>query len=154
MNYIEIFYKKTDYDVVSRTILKQIETAGYDLKLELKTEHIYKLEGEISEDELETIASKLLVDPIIQNFSINAKDSDERYKKFFIVDIWQKKGVTDSVGETIQNSIKTLGINKNLKVGAGVRYLIYNNLDEKIATKIVEKILTNSIIQDYILRKN
>lgn len=149
MNYIEIFYKDEKYDVVSKARLKDIEAAGYPANFDFKTEHIYKIDGELSKDNLFIVGEKLLVDPIIQNFEINSKNDDMRYKNFYIVDVWLKKGVTDPVGETIENSIKTLGIKIATKVNTGFRYLISKNLDEKLVEEILRKVLMNSVIQEY-----
>lgn len=152
MNFIEIFYKDEKYDVVSKARLEDIYTAGYNTDFVFKTEHIYKVEGDLIEQELNKIAGELLVDPIIQNFAVNIKDEDARYKGFYIADIWLKKGVTDPVGETIQNSIKTLGINSETKVATGFRYLIDGELDKNLVSEIVNKLLMNGVIQENHLR--
>jgi phosphoribosylformylglycinamidine (FGAM) synthase PurS component len=149
MNFIEIFYKDEKFDVVSKARLEDISTAGYDANFSFKTEHIYKIEGNLNEQELLKIAEDLLVDPIIQNAQVNTTNSAERYSGFYIVDIWLKKGVTDTVGETIENSIKTLGISAETRVNTGFRYLIDRKLDEKYVAEIVQKLLMNSVIQEF-----
>jgi phosphoribosylformylglycinamidine (FGAM) synthase PurS component len=149
MNFIEIFYKDEKFDVVSKARLEDISTAGYDANFSFKTEHIYKIEGNLNEQELLKIAEDLLVDPIIQNAQVNTTNSAERYSGFYIVDIWLKKGVTDTVGETIENSIKTLGISAETRVNTGFRYLIDRKLDEKYEAEIVQKLLMNSVIQEF-----
>ena len=148
MNFIQIFYKKDEFDVVSKARLKDIKTAGYDANFSFKTEHIYKIEGTLSEQDLLKIGEDLLVDPIIQNFQVNTKDTDARYKNFYIADVWLKKGVTDTVGETIENSIKTLGINAETRVNTGFRYLLPNKLDKKLVEEMVVKLLMNGVIQE------
>ena len=153
MNFIEIFYKDEKYDVVSKARLKDIKTAGYNASFIFKTEHIYKIDGDLSEQELFKIADELLVDPIIQKFQVNTKDTDERYNGFYIADVWLKKGVTDTVGETIEKSIKTLGINVETRVCTGFRYLMDGKLDGKLLDEMVKKLLMNGVIQESNTRK-
>lgn len=66
-------------------------------------------------------------------------------------DVWYKKGVTDSVGFTIEKSIKTLKIDATIKVRTRKRYILEKKHDKVFFENIVKKLFTNSVINDYFL---
>ncbi|MDR0676011.1 MAG: phosphoribosylformylglycinamidine synthase subunit PurS [Elusimicrobiota bacterium] len=147
-NFIQISYKKEEFDVLARSKICDIKTAGYDVNFDFRVEHLYSLDGNLEIRDLNIIAKELLVDPIIQNYKINTSFKSKEYINFYIADVWLKKGVTDSVGETIEKSIKSLGINKEIKVKTGIRYLIEKKKDIKEIREIIEKLFVNSIINE------
>ena len=155
MNHIEIFYKKEDFDVVSKAKLKNIAAAGFQTNFVFKTEYVYKFEGinePLENAEVDSIAKEILLDPVIQEYKVDSLESDDRYAGFYIADIWLKNGVTDPVGESISRGIKTIGIKKPVEIHSGFRYLLAKEISENLAKTIVEKILMNSVIQEYIFR--
>ncbi|MFC1484895.1 phosphoribosylformylglycinamidine synthase subunit PurS [bacterium] len=152
MSLLEVFYKKDQWDVVAKALKHDIKTAGYLDEFVMRTANLYKFEGDLTNSELEKISQDFLADPIIQSYKINSVDSDFRYENFYIIDIWLKNGVTDTVGQTVQRGIKTLNINKDVVVKTGHRYLISNELSRDKVETIVSTLLTNSIIQEYSIR--
>src|SRR5574344_1897967 len=153
INFIQIFYKKDDFDVISKSKKNTMIISGYNTDFCIKVEHLYEFLGLVSNNDLEAIADKLLVDPIIQKYSINSDIQDSRYNDFYVIDVWLKNGVTDSVGETIERSIKTLEINGDIKVKTGIRYLVEKKYSIDIVENMIKKLFVNSVINEYFIKK-
>jgi phosphoribosylformylglycinamidine (FGAM) synthase PurS component len=153
INFIQIFYKKDDFDVISKSKKNTMIISGYNTDFCFKVEHLYEFLGLVSDNDLEAIADKLLVDPIIQKYSINSDIQDSRYNDFYVIDVWLKNGVTDSVGETIERSIKTLEINGDIKVKTGIRYLVEKKYSIDIVENMIKKLFVNSVINEYFIKK-
>jgi phosphoribosylformylglycinamidine (FGAM) synthase PurS component len=153
INFIQIFYKKDDFDVISKSKKNTMVISGYNTDFCFKVEHLYEFLGLVSDNDLEAIADKLLVDPIIQKYSINSDIQDSRYNDFYVIDVWLKNGVTDSVGETIERSIKTLEINGDIKVKTGIRYLVEKKYSIDIVENMIKKLFVNSVINEYFIKK-
>ncbi|MCP4481505.1 MAG: phosphoribosylformylglycinamidine synthase subunit PurS [bacterium] len=152
MNIIEVYYKKAEFDTNSKAILKEIKAAGFQTSFNLKTERLYKINVEMSCDELNLIAQELLVDPVTQDYRVASTDRESPYQDVYLADIWLKNGVTDPVGETIERGIRTIGINHQANVHTGSRYLISQEVDKQEVDELIRKLLMNSVIHEYSLR--
>jgi len=64
---IEVAYNAGVTDPVEGTVMKAIKDLGVEGVRAVKTARRYLLEGQLSESELETICSRLLVNPIVQH---------------------------------------------------------------------------------------
>jgi phosphoribosylformylglycinamidine synthase len=66
------------------------------------------------------------------------------------VDVWYKKGVTDTVSESVIKAVKDLGIEKEIKVKTGHRYRLYGKVSQTVLNNIAMKLLANTLVQEYI----
>ena len=67
----------------------------------------------------------------------------------YLVEVWYKPGVTDAVGQSVKKGIEDLGIKSVKSVSSGQVYLIEGNSTEIEIESICEKLLANSVIQNY-----
>ncbi len=148
-NFIQIFYLEEKFDSFSKSKKNMIKVSGYKDDYILKVENIYEITGNLDNSSLNIIAEKLLIDNVIQSYEINSLQNNDRYKDFFIFDVWPKKGVTDSVGETVKKSIKTLRIDIPIKVKTGKRYIFEKKYELPFFENIIEKLFVNSVINEY-----
>jgi phosphoribosylformylglycinamidine synthase len=143
---IEIFTKKVFKDSHGEYILSEI--SGVEIKGITKVDYarIYIIDGDINKIEAKTIASELLSDKITEKFEIS---SNSKKSKNSVIEVLYKKGVTDTVSESVIKAIKDLGITKQVKVKTGHKYYLHGNISKTVLDKIAVKLLANTLIQEY-----
>ena len=157
---IEVRAKEARNDTLAREIQRDLQDLNF-LKRRTKpakvgmsptkwvqTSRLYRLEGALQPQELEKIARELLVDPVIEEYTItplkkSASLSNHNVRTHF--DIWFKPGVTDPAGETIEKGIQDLGVSKPVKARQGMRYSFSHVQDPR---KFVEEVIYNPLIHE------
>ncbi len=149
--YIEIGYIDGVKDALGDVVIKDIEDLGIKNVESVKTELLYRIDGNLDEKNVNIICRDLLSDPVIQWYRVNdKKDSREKSDgKKSSADVFYKNGVTDAVGESVKLGIRDLGIDGTRSVKTGVRYRFTGELSDKDIEKICRSLLANSVIQDY-----
>ncbi len=111
-----------------------------------RTANIYRLEGECEADEIQKICTELLADPVAETYAVSElPDSAER----IFADVWYKKGVTDSVGESVVRASRELGVESLNKAYAGTRYLFrIRTVQPKQVAEFVSQNLLNPLVQE------
>ncbi len=69
--------------------------------------------------------------------------------KVWTVEVWPKKGVTDTVAESTRKGIWDMGIKGVKKVRTGKKYLLFGPLSSKEIETICQRLLANKVIQNY-----
>lgn len=138
-------YKNGIFDAESERIKKDTITLGINGIVSIKTSYIYEISGNISFQLIKRICKDLLVDPVTQMVFINFFDVDTGYG----IEIYYKKGVTDSVADTLKIGIADMGIKKELSIRTGRRYFLAGRLSPKDIIQIAEKVLSNPVVQEY-----
>ena len=172
---IEVFLQKGINDREGEAIKNDIQDLGIKKVKRVKTAQIYLIEGKISQSQTRTICQDLLIDPLIQEYQTTkslraiAKQSHEiatssalksgllaMTSKFnpWIVEVWFKKGVTDTVAESAAKGIRDMGIKGVKNVRTGKKHLLFGSLSPKEVEIICQRLLANSIIQNYSVKKN
>ncbi|MCM8771792.1 MAG: phosphoribosylformylglycinamidine synthase subunit PurS [Candidatus Omnitrophica bacterium] len=146
---VEIFKKKEAFDVFGKEIKKNIKELGILNVEKVRVSNLYKIITDAGKKNIVKIARDLLVDNISEDFKVYRKF--KKIKNFWIVEVFFKEGVTDSVGETAKKTIIESGILKKLEVKTGKKYYIKGNLKEKEVKEICEKLLANTLIQNYFI---
>ena len=112
---------------------------------------LYMIRGPIEINEVMSLGSNLLADPITQKFIV--EQSVVPAEGTSVVEVWLKPGVTDAVGESALAAAGTMGITTIAEIKTGTRYAIRGT--EKLSRETVEticrKLLCNSVIQTYIV---
>ncbi|HET8912670.1 MAG TPA: phosphoribosylformylglycinamidine synthase subunit PurS, partial [Ktedonobacteraceae bacterium] len=115
----------------------------------IRTAQIYHLNGSLSPDQLSTLVSQLLVDPVIQEARIIEEDTSPT---LHIVDVFFHSGVTDTLAESVLAGTAMLGITGLHQVATGYRYFLDSRLSETEVRTIAESLLYNPVIQNYQVR--
>ena len=107
---IEITHKPNIDDNVGKVLRQDIMDLGITDVDEVRTAQIYYLEGNVDLDVVHQIASKLLADPITQNFECDDVEtvSPNSSKNDLAIEIQFKLGVTDAVGQSVEKGISDL----------------------------------------------
>ena len=128
------------------------DIAGIGIKNVKSVDYIpvFRLSGDISKKDIETIASELLSDKITEDFSIKQyKTIEDKKMEKNSIEVWYKKGVTDTVSESVSKAIKDLGIKNELVIKTGKKYSLKGSLNLKTLDKIATSLLANTLIQEY-----
>jgi phosphoribosylformylglycinamidine synthase len=145
---IEIFTKKDFKDSRGEHVLSDIYGIGIKDITKIEYASLYIIDGNINHNEVKIIASELLSDKITENFKITSNFMPRKNKKS-VIKVLYKKGVTDTVSESIVKAIKDLGISKDAKVKTGHKCYIHGNVSEEVLDKIAVKLLANILVQEY-----
>jgi phosphoribosylformylglycinamidine synthase II len=103
---------------------------------------LFFIEGDLSISDVEKLTNEILIDPAIEEYSIN-KLLDREGKTTTIV---YKPGVFDEEGETLKEVANSLDY-KITRTKTGKRYIFKGNLSEKELEKIQNRLLMNDLIQ-------
>lgn len=143
---IEISNKLLFKDSWSQAILKDIADLGITGISGVKTFQIYYILGELTSQEIELICQNLLVDQITQRHAVN-QPLEATQDKIWSVEITYNPGVMDPVEESTLKGIRDLGISSVSRVKTAMKYHIIGELSDSEKATIIEKILTNKVIQ-------
>ncbi|MCX5781615.1 MAG: phosphoribosylformylglycinamidine synthase subunit PurS [Elusimicrobia bacterium] len=148
---IEVSLKPNFSDHHGEHVHHDILVMGFLKKVpRIKFHQLYNIEGSITEDEIKSIAEKLLTDPITEKYSIIPEGSEGKIRiKYRSIEVWLKYGVTDAVAGSVLKAVEDLGIKSELKIKTGQKYIFEGAILPRIAKQIAEKLLVNSMIQQY-----
>lgn len=153
---IEIQLKKDFRDRHGEHLRHDISDIGIKNPPNVKYSSVYKIEGDTDEKEIDKIASKLLVDPVTETYSVirieirkAAKRKKSPGQNKCGIEVWFKPGVTDTVSESVVKAVRDLGIDKELKVKTGRKFVFEGNISTKNLKQIAERLLVNPMIQEY-----
>ena len=147
---IEVFLQRGIKDNTGEGIKSDIQDLGIKGIKRAETAQIYLLEGKISQSQKKMICENLLIDPLIQKYSINSKLKTQNSKLSpWMVELWPKRGVTDTVAESTEKGIRDLGIKGIKKVSTGKKYLVFGSLSSEEIETISRRLLANKVIENY-----
>ena len=111
---VQIIPKKADYDPLARNVRGELLEAGESAKdATVITERLFKISGEFSFEQVESFSKSLLVVPVVENIHIQGFDDKKSKSKTassgWVLDVWPKPGVADSVGQTVIKGLRDLG---------------------------------------------
>ncbi|MDR1474641.1 MAG: phosphoribosylformylglycinamidine synthase subunit PurS [Endomicrobium sp.] len=145
---IEIFTKEGFKDSRGEHVLSKISEVEIKGITKVDYASVYIIDGDINKTEAKTIASELLSDKITEKFEISS-NSDSKKSKSSVIEVLYKKGVTDTVSESVIKAIKDLGITKEVRVKTGHKYYLHGNISKTVLDKIAVKLLANTLVQEY-----
>lgn len=151
---IEIFTKKEFKNSHGEHVLSDILGIGIKCVTKVEYSPLYIIDGDVNSAELKTIALELLSDKITEDYIV-AKCHYESDSKpvvgsaVSIIKVWYKKGVTDTVSESVVKAVKDLGIVKKVKVKTEHKYYMHGKVTQAVLDKIATRLLANTLIQEY-----
>ena len=151
---IEIKTKKGFVDPQGLHTVSDISGIGIKDITDVSYVAVYRISGNITNKQADTIAKELLSDKITEDYTVKQYKSleDKKLEKNSI-EVWYKHGVTDTVSESVVKAIKDLGIKEELTVKTGKKYCLKGkNIDDKKLKKIATGLLANTLIQEYLIK--
>jgi len=153
MHRLEVYLKDHLPDARGNGLVRDIADLGIDTASGIRVVDIYWLDGELTTEELEILASQLLSDPIIQQYTIDQKHSAKPAPGIHPVEVTYNAGVADPVADTIFKAADDLSIKGLTAARTGTRYIIEGKLTKKELGIIASRLLVNPIIQHIVIRE-
>jgi len=119
----------------------------------LECSDLYFIEGVLSPDDLQRLATELLSDSVAQTsqWRNSSREAFILHPSSFILETALRPGVTDPVAEQIVRCAKVLGIEGVEHAATGQRFVLTGKLKEKDLHTLAKRLLANPVIQRYAL---
>ncbi|MCA9399170.1 MAG: phosphoribosylformylglycinamidine synthase subunit PurS, partial [Candidatus Omnitrophica bacterium] len=146
---IEIRQKEGLFDSLGESIAKSIYDLGFSSVQNVRAEYVYNVEGHLTKDQAQRVASELLADPVTQDYSciLESEYKPKSQAGVYTVEVAYNIGVMDPVEESTLKGIKDLGIDSVNGVRTARKYCLSGTLSEDDVDVIVSKVLANKLIQ-------
>jgi phosphoribosylformylglycinamidine synthase II len=143
---VEVSVKASLPDPRGEALKADIRDLGITTVSQARVSDIYLLEGGLSGEEVNTICRELLVDSVVEEYSVGDTSlitpSDAH-----AVEVAYNPGVMDPVEESVKKGIRDLGINTVESVKTAKRYYLSGKLSPDDIELISSKLLVNSVVQ-------
>ena len=146
LNRIEVGVKDGFRDALGEKILKNARENGLDFT-KVYTIDIYTIEGELGQEDLETICGELLSDKVIQDYSINSALKKTGFDA--AIEVGFRPGVTDNVGKTTKDAVEELLGRKIGAVYTARQYGVSGKIGGQLAEKFAADFLANKLIENW-----
>jgi len=143
MHFVEKGIKKDLENPKANSLKEDIEFLGISSIEKVYITQLFYIEGNLSVSDIEKLTNEVLVDPAIEEYSMN-KLLKREGKTTTIV---YKPGVFDEEGETLKEVAESLNY-KVTRTKTGKRYIFKGKLSEKELEKIQNRLLMNDLIQE------
>jgi len=135
---IEIHPMPSAGDPRGDKLAAQSSALGFPLE-RAHTAHVYLIEGELTDDQLKAICTKLLANPVVERIHVGASEPIGA-----LAEVHPLPGVMDPPAMSVQNAIKALtGV--DTLVSTGMRYDLVGVSDAKAQT-IVQRLYANPVV--------
>ncbi|PKN93814.1 MAG: phosphoribosylformylglycinamidine synthase subunit PurL [Chloroflexi bacterium HGW-Chloroflexi-6] len=140
----------TDHDPRSAGFLSDAHALGFHDLRRIKCQDLYFIEGQLSQDEAQQLALKLLSDPVTQSCQLSKVESPaaEFHSTPDVVEVAYRPGVTDPVAEQIVRAARELGFDGVKRAATGLRFQA-EGLSVPQVEKLAKQLLANNVIQHW-----
>lgn len=147
---VEVKFKEGVFDPLGEAIQKDIKDLGIPSVAKVRVVQVYNIEGLLTPQDIQKIGQELLTDRLTQEFAFfNARDYSPPTlpRDIHTIEIAHNAGVTDPVEASTIKGIKDLGIAAVEGVRTARKYILYGAIPPKNLQTIVDKVLSNKLIQ-------
>lgn len=142
-------------DPRSGGLLRDAHSLGFQSLQSINMQDLYFIEGQLSQEELQQLALKLLTDPVTQSASwieMSSKGTPlpPSEPDVVILEVSLRPGVTDPVAEQLVRAAHELGFVNVHRAATGQRYLLW--LDETAVKSFVPLSLTRSLLANNVIQ--
>jgi phosphoribosylformylglycinamidine synthase len=149
---IETMLQKGFRDRHGEHVRQDILDSGVKAAPKVRYSQLYRIEGELTPQERETIAARLLTDPVTDTYRIHEGTGADARGACHAIEVWPKHGVTDTVAESVVKAVRDLGIGAAITVKTGHRYVFEGARSVAAVRQIAERLLVNHMVQEYTIR--
>jgi phosphoribosylformylglycinamidine (FGAM) synthase PurS component len=136
----------------NKHLLAEAHALGFDCLEYIECHNVYYFADELSIDEQDRLSRELLIDSFTQEGSWEANGSASVNAPAHTIEVVFRPGVTDAVANEIARHAQSLGIDNAKRIATGQRFFIYSkSLSENDLSLLAEKLLCNTVIQQYSL---
>lgn len=134
----------------NESYLKGAHALGFQPLQRIIVQDLYFVEGQLSQEELQQLALKLLTDPVTQTVSWDELPTPLTPPKpdSVILEVSLRPGVTDPVANEIVRAAHELGFQSVQRAATGQRFIL-TGLDESQIPLLANQLLANNVIQHW-----
>lgn len=153
----EISYRPGMVDAAGEGIRRDIEELGVEGITSVRVVDVYRIEGEITQAEMEEICRSLLTDDVLQCYTFEQEGRKKSTPAAadkgptWTVEVAYNPGVMDPVQESARKGIRDLGIKGVRSVRTAKKYLIWGSITAEQIQLISESLLANVVIQHVVI---
>jgi phosphoribosylformylglycinamidine synthase II len=145
-------------DVRGPAAARQAQSLGLQGLDSVNVEDLYFLGGAaLTAQDAEAIAARLLVDPVVQSFTVevvgDGAEAAEDVPGGILVEITPLPGVTDSVAESLLGAAHSLGFTTLERAASGQRVTLSGTLSAETAGRLAAGVLANEVVQRFALNR-
>jgi phosphoribosylformylglycinamidine synthase len=145
---IEIRPKSLFGDPHASGVFAQIRELGIDAVRAVRSARLFFLYGEFGEAEARRIAEELLIDPVVEEYSLLAEGAaPANAGGAGVIEVHLKPGVMDPVAASTEQAIRDMGFRLS-GVRTGRRYELDGEVAAEVREAIARKLLANAVIED------
>lgn len=116
----------------------------------VRQRRLFFLQGDLSIDEARLLCKELLVDPVVETFTLSHEGDETAVRgQIHTVDVTFLPGVTDSAAQNFVHAAHELGVTGLIRAATGSRYLIEGDVTRDELVKLAESVFANVVIQRY-----
>lgn len=145
---VEITPKEAFASHHNRSVINELEGVGLKGISSLKSSKLYRLEGEITEQDALAIGDEVLRDSVLEDSFISVLPDDAD----FVVEVWLKESATDVVAETVEKAISISSFGKQVRVRTANKYAVSGSFTEDELQKAVNRSLSNGVVNKTIIQ--
>lgn len=148
--FIEVRKKEGLPDGRAVAVLESAQDLGVEALERVQVGRLYVLQGQLSEDALDTVREELLCDPVAEEARVG-EDHLPSFEGNLTVKVTYHPGVTDAVAATVREAIEQLGVRGVSQVATGTLYHLFlkKALPAQSIEWLCERLLANPVIQHY-----
>ncbi len=151
------FLTQTKNDPRNNAYLSDAHALGFERLQSVAVQDLCFIEGQLSQEDLQQLALKLLTDPVTQSaswteISSQGTPSSPSENDSVILEVALRPGVTDSVAEQIVRASHEIGIDGVQRAATGQRFLLQFDKDAayiSTAQSIAKSLIANNVIQHW-----
>jgi phosphoribosylformylglycinamidine synthase II len=145
---ITVSRRDPEGDAAARGIRSDMHDLGLTGIDRVEIDHVYRLEGEVSQDDAERMARTLLSDPVVNDWEIyEGSQITETNGADHSVEVAFNPGVTDPIEGSVVKAGSDMGIDGLEGVGTAKRYRIYGKASEDEVGRAVAALLMVETVQ-------
>ena len=148
-SFIEVFHKKDYGGKKTASIKTRLAAAGLKNIAEVVPSTIYKIEGNYTKADIETLAANLFADPVLETAVIGTAMP----KGFFKVQVWIRDSSTDVIGESIKDVIAAMGKPRPALARVGNAFAVRGKFTKAQLEAAVKKTFVNEMINKFVIEE-
>lgn len=143
----EIFNRQNVTDVQGNAVLHDITELGIGSVESVKFTRVFMIDGDISQEQAETIAGGLLTDAVSEEYFIGKRQPVDANSH--VLEVHLKSGVTDPVARSVEVALMDMEVDFEF-VRTARKYEIIGTLSDEQIELIQRRVLANDCIEDVV----
>lgn len=145
---ITVSRRDPESDAAGRGTLSDMHELGLTGIKSVAIDHVYRLDGDITRDDAEMLAVRLLSDPIVKDwFLTEGPKTGGNAGADSTVEVAYNPGVMDPVEASVLKAARDMGIDGLSSVATATRYRIYGAVSDAEVERAAHELLVNDTIQ-------